>query len=125
MQKKNVKFTLNDLFSLQAEFCSIFRNAIRLKILWFLGKEEKSVSEIADYIGVSMSNISQHLRIMKDRRIVKSRKEGQRIYYRITNDKFRQGPALVRKGVIEIYNLDAEAIQEALSAESLKQTVGK
>jgi len=125
MQKKNINFTLNDLFNLQAEFCIVFRNAIRLKILWFLGKEEKSVGEIADYVGVSMSNISQHLRIMKDRRIVKSRKEGQRIYYRITNEKFRQGPELVRKGIIEVYNLDAEAVQEALSAGSLEETTGK
>ena len=124
MQKKNVSFTLDDLFSLQAAFYSIFRNAIRLKILWFLGKGEKSVSEIADYVGVSMSNISQHLRIMKDRRIVKSRKEGQRIYYRITNEKFRQGPALVRKGVIEVYNLDAEKIQKALSSQGLQEKKG-
>ena len=110
MMKKNIRFTLDDLFSLQADFCSVFRNAIRLKILWFLGKKEKSVSEIVDYVGASTSNISQHLRIMKDRRIVKSRKEGQWIYYRITNEKFLQGPALVRKGIIEVYNLDAEII---------------
>ena len=116
MLKKNLRFTLDDLFSLQAEFCSIFRNAIRLKILWFLGKEEKSVGEIADHVGVSMSNVSQHLRIMKDRRIVKSHKEGQRIYYRITNEKFRQGPELVRCGLIEVYNLDAKRIQQAFTS---------
>lgn len=120
MQKKNLRFTLDDLFNLQADFCMIFRNAIRLKILWFLGKEEKSVGEIADCIGVSMSNISQHLRIMKDRRIVKSHKEGQRIYYKITNEKFLQGPTLVRRGIIEVYNLDAEKIQEALSAKGFQ-----
>ena len=118
MLKKNSRFTLDDLFSLQAEFCVIFRNEIRLKILWFLGKEEKSVGEIADHVGVSMSNVSQHLRIMKDRRIVKSHKEGQRIYYRITNEKFRQGPELVRSGLIEVYNLDADKIQEALTSKA-------
>jgi len=108
---------IEKLFVDQADFCSIFRNSIRLKILCMLGFKERSVGEMSDRLNVSMSNISQHLRIMKDRGIISSRKEGQRIYYRITNKKFLSGPALVRSGLIEIYGLDEKTVTQALEAE--------
>ncbi|OGG03136.1 MAG: hypothetical protein A3F83_09465 [Candidatus Glassbacteria bacterium RIFCSPLOWO2_12_FULL_58_11] len=114
---KTESFDLNDLFNLQADFCSIFQNAIRLKILWNLKSQEKSVSELCAALGVSMSNVSQHLRIMKDRRILISRKEGQRIYYRITNEKFIQGPSLVREGIVEVYGLDRQWFKKIQSSD--------
>ena len=107
---------LDELFDNQADFCSIFRNAIRLKIITMLGFKERSVGEMSERLGVSMSNISQHLRIMKDRGIITSRKEGQRIYYRITNDKFLYGPAQVRSGLIELYGLKEYEVKQALEA---------
>jgi DNA-binding transcriptional ArsR family regulator len=108
---------IEKLFINQADFCSIFRNSIRLKILCMLGFKERSVGEMSERLEVSMSNISQHLRIMKDRGIISSRKEGQRIFYRITNEKFLSGPAMVRSGLIEIYGLDENEVIQALEAE--------
>lgn len=107
-------FAVDTLFDNQADFCSIFRNAIRLKILTMLGFRERSVGEMSERLAVSMSNISQHLRIMKDRGIITSRKEGQRIFYRITNAKFLSGPAQVRAGLIELYGLNEFEIKQAL-----------
>ena len=114
-EKRHV-LNVDELFKLQADFCTNFGNAIRLKILYLLSSGEKSVGNLSEKLGVSMSNISQHLRIMKDRRIITSRKAGQRIFYKITNDKFIQGPAIVRSGIIEIYGLDNDKIQEALKS---------
>jgi DNA-binding transcriptional ArsR family regulator len=114
-KKEDLDLTLDQIFNLQAEFCIIFRNAVRQKIIWYLGRDEKSVGEIADFLGISISNISQHLRIMKDRRIVTSRREGQRIYYRLTHENFIQGPRLVREGIIDIYGLDSRRIKKALA----------
>jgi len=105
MIKSNL--THDDLFNLQADFCFIFRNPTRLKILWFLEGAEKTVSEIAEAVGTSLSNVSQHLRIMKGLRIITSRKEAQWMYYRITNEKFILGPSLVKEGIIEVYGLDS------------------
>ena len=109
------KLGIDDIFGLQAEFCAIFQNAKRLKILWCLSHGEKTVTSLADEVGISLSNASQHLRIMKDRRIIVSRKEGQKIFYRITNEKFIQGPSLVRLGVAEEFGLDLEEVQKLLS----------
>lgn len=59
----------------------------RLKIIEFLKNGEKCVCEIVPYIGTSQSNISQHLRILKDANIVVDRKEGKSIYYSVVDDR--------------------------------------
>ena len=58
---------------------------LRLKILCVLGDSEVSVQEIADQVGTSQSNISQHLAIMRDKGILASRKDANRVYYRISD----------------------------------------
>lgn len=56
---------------------------LRLKILCTLGDGEVSVQEIADHVGTSQSNISQHLAILRDKGILTSRKDANRVYYRV------------------------------------------
>ena len=94
-----------DILSLQASFCVIFQNVTRLKILNALGREEKSVGDIAVEVGASLSSISQHLRLMKDRRLVAFRKVGQKKLYRITHENFLLGPKLIREGIIAVNRL--------------------
>lgn len=56
---------------------------LRLKILCLLGNKEVSVQDIVDYVGTSQSNISQHLAILRDKGVLASRKDANRVYYRI------------------------------------------
>ena len=81
---------LQSLANNQAHLCSVFGNAKRILILWVLGKEELSVGEIAEEIGTSLQNTSQHLRLMKDRDIVQSRRVGQAVYYRIAENEMME-----------------------------------
>jgi DNA-binding transcriptional ArsR family regulator len=68
-----------------AEIFSIFSNAKRILIFWSLDGTEKSVNEIAQAIDSSMQNTSQHLRLMKAKNILESRRNGQSIYYRVAD----------------------------------------
>lgn len=56
---------------------------LRLKILCTLGDREVSVQEIVDSVGTSQSNISQHLAILRDKGILASRKDANRVFYRV------------------------------------------
>jgi ArsR family transcriptional regulator len=56
---------------------------LRLKILCALGDEEVSVQDIVSTVGTSQSNISQHLAILRDKGILVSRKEANRVFYRV------------------------------------------
>jgi DNA-binding transcriptional ArsR family regulator len=75
---------LYELAEEQSKICEIFGNARRLMILWCLLDRELSVGDIAIAAGTSMQNTSQHLRLMKAKGILTSRREGQTIYYRLT-----------------------------------------
>lgn len=56
---------------------------LRLKILCTLGSREISVQGIVDNVGTSQSNISQHLAILRDKGILASRKDANRVFYRV------------------------------------------
>jgi ArsR family transcriptional regulator len=56
---------------------------LRLKILCVLGNEEVSVQDIVDAVGTSQSNISQHLAILREKGVLKARKDANRVYYRV------------------------------------------
>ena len=58
---------------------------LRLKILCTLGGQEVSVQEIVEQVGTSQSNISQHLAILRDKGILASRKDANRVYYRVSD----------------------------------------
>ena len=63
-------------------------NPYRLEIVEMLSQGEKSVEAIVQASGMSIANASQHLQVMKNNNILKSRKEGHYIYYSIVNDEF-------------------------------------
>lgn len=60
---------------------------LRLKILCVLGEDEVSVQDIVEYVGTSQSNISQHLAILRDKGILASRKDANRVYYRVSDGR--------------------------------------
>ena len=58
-------------------------HALRLKIVSILGDREVSVQDIVAQVGTSQSNISQHLAIMRDTGVLRTRKDANRVYYRV------------------------------------------
>ena len=56
---------------------------LRLKILCCLYKDELSVKDIVARSGSSQSNISQHLSYLRDKKLITSRRDANRVYYRI------------------------------------------
>jgi len=70
---------------------------LRLKILCTLGDQEISVQEIVDSVGTSQSNISQHLAILRDKHILASRKDANRVYYRVSDARTLQLIGMMRE----------------------------
>ena len=56
---------------------------LRLKILCVLGDQEISVQDIVEQVGTSQTNISQHLAILRDKGVLATRKDANRVFYRI------------------------------------------
>ena len=90
-----------EILELHASICQVMANAKRLEIISILGDKELTVSEIAEMMDIKMANLSQHLSIMKAKGILKSRREGVNIHYRISNPKVVQACRLMREVMIE------------------------
>ena len=60
---------------------------LRLKILCTLGDQEISVQDIVEHVGTSQSNISQHLAILRDKGILFSRKDANRVFYKVGDSR--------------------------------------
>ena len=90
-----------EIFELQAELYQTMANARRLAIVELLSHGEKSVGVIAESLDCTVSAVSQHLRNMKDKNVVVTRKAGQTVYYRLKNPKIIEGCHLVRRILLE------------------------
>lgn len=69
-----------------ADFFKVFGDPTRLKILLLLDEGECGVGEIATRLDMSQSAISQQLKILRSSRLVKFKKDGRNIIYRLSDD---------------------------------------
>ena len=60
---------------------------LRLKILCVLGDKEVSVQDIVELDGTTQSNISQHLAILREKDVLRTRKDANRVYYRVSDPR--------------------------------------
>ena len=60
---------------------------LRLKILCVVGESEVSVQDIVDAVGTTQSNVSQHLATMRAKGILQTRRDANRIFYRVSDQR--------------------------------------
>jgi DNA-binding transcriptional ArsR family regulator len=89
------------VFEMQAEICKTLANPTRLRILHVLRDGEKSVGQLAELLCLRQANLSQHLSIMRQSQILKTRKQGSNIYYSVAFPKINAACDLVRELLIE------------------------
>jgi ArsR family transcriptional regulator, virulence genes transcriptional regulator len=104
---------LRPLFRMHAELCKAMANEHRQAILHAICDDEKCVGDLAAEIGISVHNVSQHLRVLKERRLVASRKDGHTVYYHVTNQKFIEACSLMRQALVEEHVAQGESLQAA------------
>ena len=68
-----------------AEFYKVFGDSTRIKILYVLLNRELCVNDIAQEVSMSPSSISHQLRVLKQHRLVKFRREGKTIFYSLAD----------------------------------------
>lgn len=97
----------NAMYDGLSKLLKALSNPFRLEIIEILSQGEKSVEGIVQTTSLSFANASQHLQVMKDNNIVKSRKEGHYVFYSLINDEFLGFyQHIVRFAVSEIAELE-------------------
>ncbi|MGA3289588.1 MAG: metalloregulator ArsR/SmtB family transcription factor [Candidatus Bathyarchaeia archaeon] len=89
------------IYNMQATISKTLANPIRLAILHTLKDGEKNVNELTEIIGISQSNLSQHLALMRQIGIVNTRKQGTSVFYSVTNPKINEACDTVREILVE------------------------
>ncbi len=96
------------LYDLHAAICKTFANPRRLRIVEALGDGERTVSELVELLGISKSNVSQHLGIMREKGVVEYRREGGYVFYRLSNPKVLEACRLMREVLLEQFERAGE-----------------
>ncbi len=91
------------IFEMHAEVCKVLANPKRLMILYLLSRSKTpvSVGDMAERLGLSMSNLSQHLALLRARNLVKTTKKGQTVYYEIIDPRITKACDLIRSVLID------------------------
>jgi len=72
-----------------AEFFKVFGDSTRIRILFALFEAEVCVCDLAEALGMTQSAVSHQLRILKQNRLVKSRREGKSVFYSLADTHVR------------------------------------
>ncbi len=72
-----------------ADLFKVFGDTTRIKILYALFESELCVGDIAQILGLSQSAVSHQLRVLKDSKLIKFRREGKVIFYSLDDDHVR------------------------------------
>lgn len=87
--------TLYDL----AELYKVFGDSTRIKMLYVLFEAEVCVCDLAQSLNMTVSAISHQLRVLKQARLVKSRREGKTVFYSLADDHVR---TIIDQGISHI-----------------------
>ncbi len=84
--------TLYDL----AELFKVFGDTTRIRILYALFEAELCVGDLAEFLGISQTACSHQLRVLKNNKLVRFRREGKVVYYSLSDDHVR---SIIEKGM--------------------------
>ncbi len=101
-----------ELYEMKAELCKTFADAKRLRIIDELRGGEKTVSELVKLLGVPQAVVSRHLMLLRDRGVVRARREGVNMFYSLTDNKIGDACDLVHQILLGQMEKDRERAEK-------------
>jgi len=98
----------NDLLELQASLCQSLTHPFRLKLLYLLKDGEKNVNTIKELTNERQPFISQHLKVLRDKGVVNTRREHNEVYYSLTDPKILKICKIVEEMIKEQHIIESE-----------------
>ena len=98
-----MNFQNSEIYEIHAEFCRALANPKRLMIISLLKDKKLTVGELATALDLTVSNISQHLKVMKNYQILSSEKVGHKVYYYLTDMRLVKTCEKIREIISDQY----------------------
>ena len=86
-----------EFYLLHAHLCKALAHPTRLLVIDELRDGPRSVGELAERLGLPQSNLSQHLGVLRDQRLVQTRRDGNAVYYSLRDRRLTQAFDLLRE----------------------------
>jgi len=83
-------------------------DANRLRIIRFIGSGERSVNEIVSATSLSQPLVSHHLRVLRDKQVLETRRKGPFIYYAVKNKRLLDALGIFQELALAVENLKSE-----------------
>ncbi|KKU14750.1 MAG: Regulatory protein ArsR [Microgenomates group bacterium GW2011_GWC2_45_8] len=89
------------IFELHADILKALSHPKRLEIIHLLRDHSLSVSEIQEMLDLPQANLSQHLQVLRENKIVSASKKGKQVFYKVANPKLLKACDLIREVLFE------------------------
>ena len=96
-----MRLSVDEIYVMHSEICKTLANPKRLEILIALQAGEVSVADLVKQLRLPKANVSQHLGVLRARGVVKTRRDGLTVYYRIASPKIIRACNLMREVLME------------------------
>jgi ArsR family transcriptional regulator len=100
------------IFELHTDILKALSHPKRLEIIHLLRDHSLSVGQIQEMLDLPQANLSQHLQVLRENKIVTCKKHGKQIFYRITSPKLLQACDLIREVLFERHRKDSKLCRD-------------
>jgi DNA-binding transcriptional ArsR family regulator/YHS domain-containing protein len=97
-----------ELFALEEEVFKVLANQKRLEIIQLLKKKELNVGEMTAMLGLRQPNLSQHLTLLRQHKLVAATKKGRKIHYKLADPNIAKAVDLIYRFLQSHHNINGE-----------------
>lgn len=102
-----------EIIQIEADFCAALSDPTRILILYALNEHPFNVTELTNELGIPQSTTSRHLKILRDRRLVYTERQGTVITYYLADVRIIQAMDLLRSAMRDRLAQQVSLIEEA------------
>jgi ArsR family transcriptional regulator len=114
MINKNLSQEINQL---HASICSAISDPYRILLLYAIAEETRNVNSLAETVGISQSAASRHLKVLKERGLIRSQRDGSQVIYTLTDNRYLKALDLLREVMLEQMAQQVDLINQTQSME--------
>ncbi len=105
--------SLFELSELHAHLCSALADATRIRLLYALHEGPCHVSALAERLDAPQSTVSRHLKVLRERGLVRAERQGQMVIYHLADERVIEALEIMRRLMADLTEHRAQVIQRA------------
>jgi DNA-binding transcriptional ArsR family regulator len=90
-----------EINQLHARICSAISDPNRILLLYAVAEEPRNVNSLAEVVNISQSAASRHLKVLHERGLIQSQRDGAQVFYYLSDQRFIQALDLLREVMLD------------------------